>query len=75
MGYLAGCDEQCISELHDVKVLSLGVTQHFVDEINWMLDPTISAQPPPPFNNYSCTNHIACSRYVKLEVFVGFQGY
>jgi hypothetical protein len=48
MGYLVDCDEQCISELHDVKVPSLGVTQHFVDEINWMMDPAISAQPPPP---------------------------
>jgi hypothetical protein len=29
----------------------------------------------PSFNDDSCTNHIACSRYVELQVFVGFRGY
>jgi hypothetical protein len=29
----------------------------------------------PPFDDDSCTDHIACSRYVKLQIFVGFRGY
>jgi hypothetical protein len=29
----------------------------------------------PPFDDDSCTKYIACSRYVELQVFVGFQGY
>jgi hypothetical protein len=28
----------------------------------------------PPFDNDSCTNHIACSGYVEMQVFVGFWG-
>jgi hypothetical protein len=30
---------------------------------------------PPPFDDNSYTNHIACSRYVELQIFVGFRGY
>jgi hypothetical protein len=38
------------------------------------LDLTVSVQ-VPSFDDDSCTNHIACSRYVELHVFVGFRGY
>jgi hypothetical protein len=31
--------------------------------------------PDSPFDNDSYSNHIACSRYVELQVFVGFWGY
>jgi hypothetical protein len=57
-----------------VKIPSLGISQHFVDEINWVLHLVIGIQ-FPPFNNDSCTDHITCSRYVKLQVFMGFRGY
>jgi hypothetical protein len=30
--------QQCIGELHDVKILSFGVTRHFTDEVNQILD-------------------------------------
>jgi hypothetical protein len=29
----------------------------------------------PPFDDDNCTNHIACSRYVELKVFMGFRSY
>jgi hypothetical protein len=29
----------------------------------------------PLFDDDSCTNHIACSRYVELQVFLRFWGY
>jgi hypothetical protein len=57
-----------------VKILSHGVAQHFADEINWVLDLAIGIWLPLLDNN-SYTNHIKCSRYVKLHVFVGFWGY
>jgi hypothetical protein len=38
MGKLAGCDYQSVSELHDVKISSLGITQHFTNEIDRVLD-------------------------------------
>jgi hypothetical protein len=57
-----------------VKILSLGVTQHFIDEINWVLDVVIAIRLAPLDDN-RCTKHITCSRYVKLQVFMGFSGY
>jgi hypothetical protein len=57
-----------------VKILSLGVAQHFTDEINWVLDLAIGIR-LPPLDNDSCTNHITHSQYVKVQVFMGFQGY
>jgi hypothetical protein len=57
-----------------MKVPSLGVTKHFSDEVNQALDLMISVR-LPSFDDDCCTNHIACSRYVKLQVFVGFRGY
>jgi hypothetical protein len=44
-----------------MKVPSLGVTQHFADEVDWILDLMVSVR-LPPFDDDSCTNHIACSR-------------
>jgi hypothetical protein len=55
-----------------MKVPSLGVTQQFTDEVDWILDLTISVR-LPTFYDDSHTNHIACSRYVKLQVFMGFR--
>jgi hypothetical protein len=57
-----------------MKILSFGVTKHFADEVNWVLDLTIGIQ-LPPFDDDSCSDHIVYSRYVKLQVFMGFQGY
>jgi hypothetical protein len=54
-----------------VKIPSLGVTQHFADQINWVLDLVIGIR-LPPLNDNSCTNHITCRRYVKLHVLWGF---
>jgi hypothetical protein len=56
-----------------MKILSLGVTQHFADEVDWILDLMVSVR-LPPFNDYSHTNHIAYCRYVELQVFMGFKG-
>jgi hypothetical protein len=57
-----------------VKLSSFGVTHHFTDEVYWILDLAVCVR-LPPFDDDSCTNHIACSRYVELQVFVGFRGY
>jgi hypothetical protein len=46
MGKLTGYDYQRISELYDMKVPSLGITQHFADEIEWVLDLTIGIDSP-----------------------------
>jgi hypothetical protein len=43
-----------------MKVLSFGVTQHFTDEVNRILDLVVSAQ-LPSFNDDHHTNHVACS--------------
>jgi hypothetical protein len=57
-----------------MKVPSLGITQHFTDEVNRVLDLAIGVR-LPSFDDDCHTNHIACSRYVKLQVFMGFQGH
>jgi hypothetical protein len=46
-----------------MKILSFGVTQHFTDEVDWILDLAVGVR-LPPFDDDSCTNHIACSGYV-----------
>jgi hypothetical protein len=43
-----------------MKVSCFGVTQHFVDEINWILDLTVSVR-LPSFNDDRRTNHVTCS--------------
>jgi hypothetical protein len=50
---------------------SFGVTQHFADEVDWILDLAVGVR-LPTLDDDSCTNHIACSRYVKLYVFIRF---
>jgi hypothetical protein len=55
-----------------MKVPSLGVTQHFTDDVNCVLDLAISVW-LPLFDDDCCTNHISCSRYVELQVFMGFR--
>jgi hypothetical protein len=57
-----------------VKILSFGVTQHFAYEVNWILDLAVGVW-LPLFDDNSCTNHITCSRYVELQVFMGLQSY
>jgi hypothetical protein len=57
-----------------MKILSLGITQHFTNEVNWILDLPIGVR-HPPFHDDSHTNHIACSPYIELQVFMGLQGY
>jgi hypothetical protein len=46
-----------------MKILSFGVTQHFTDEVDWILDLAVGVR-LPSFDDDSCTNHIACSGYV-----------
>jgi hypothetical protein len=43
-----------------VKIPSLGVAQHFLDERNWVLDLAIGIQ-FPPLDDDNCSNHITCS--------------
>jgi hypothetical protein len=74
MGKLVGCDLQCINLLHDMKVPSLGITQHYAGEVDRVLDLAIGIR-LPLFDDDCHTNHVACSRYVKLQVFVGFRGH
>jgi hypothetical protein len=56
-----------------VEIPSLQVTQHFADKVNQVLD-LAGSSPLPPLDDDYCTSHIACSRYVKLQVFMGFWG-
>jgi hypothetical protein len=51
-----------------MKVPSLVVAQHFTDEGTRSCDWC----PTPLFNDDCHTDHVACSQYVKLQVFVGF---
>jgi hypothetical protein len=52
-----------------VKIPSLGITQHFADEIDWVLDLAVGIRLPSFEDDYR-TNHVACSQYVKLQVFM-----
>jgi hypothetical protein len=57
-----------------VKILSFGGAQHFADEVNLILDLAVGVR-LPLFDDNSCTNHITCSRYMELQVFMGFRSY
>jgi hypothetical protein len=57
-----------------VKILSFGVTQQFDDVTNWILDLMIGVR-LPPLEDDSYIDHVACSGYVELQVFVGFRGH
>jgi hypothetical protein len=57
-----------------MKILSFGITQHFANEVDWILDLAVGVQ-LPLFNDDSYTNHIACGGYVELQVFMGVRGY
>jgi hypothetical protein len=57
-----------------VKILSLGITQHFIDEIDRVLDLADGIR-LPSFEDDCRTNHVACSQYIKLQVFKGFRGH
>jgi hypothetical protein len=43
-----------------MNVQSLGVTQHFTDEVDRILDLAVSVR-LPSFNDDHHTNHVACS--------------
>jgi hypothetical protein len=55
-----------------VKIPSLQITQHFTDEIDRVLDLTVGIR-LPSFDDDCYTNHVAYSRYVKLQVSMGFR--
>jgi hypothetical protein len=57
-----------------VKISSPRITQHFTNEIDQILDLVIGIR-LPTFDDDCHTDHVACSRYVKLQVFMGFQGH
>jgi hypothetical protein len=57
-----------------MKVPSLGITQHFTDEVNRGLDLMIGVLLLSFHDDYH-TNHVACSQYVKMQVFVEFWGH
>jgi hypothetical protein len=46
-----------------MEILSFGVTQHFVDEVDWILDLAVGVQ-LPPLDDGNRTDHITCSGYV-----------
>jgi hypothetical protein len=46
-----------------MKIPSFGVTQHFTDKVDWILDLAVGVR-LPPLDDDSHTNHLACSRYV-----------
>jgi hypothetical protein len=46
-----------------MKILSFRVTQHFTNEVDWILDLVVGAR-LLPLDDDSCTIHIACSGYV-----------
>jgi hypothetical protein len=50
------------------------MTLHFADEIDQVLDLAVSTRLPSLGDN-CCTNHVACSQYIKLQIFMGFQGH
>jgi hypothetical protein len=57
-----------------MKIPRLGVTQCFAEKIHWVLDLLIGIR-LPPLEHDSSIDHITHSRYVKLQVFMGFRGY
>jgi hypothetical protein len=57
-----------------VKIPNLGIDQYFADEIDWVLDLAVGIRLPSSDDDCR-TNHVACGRYVKLQVFLGFQGH
>jgi hypothetical protein len=57
-----------------VVIPGLRVAQYITDEVYEMLDLAVVVR-LPSFNYNCCTNHIACSRYVKLHDFVGLEGH
>jgi hypothetical protein len=46
-----------------MKIPSFGVTRHFADEVDWILDLVVGVR-LPPLDDDSCTDYIACSGYV-----------
>jgi hypothetical protein len=57
-----------------MKIPSHGITQYFADEVNWVLDLLIGVE-LPSFDDDCHIDHVACSQYVKLQVFMGFRGH
>jgi hypothetical protein len=46
-----------------MEILSFGVTRHFADEVDWILDLVVSVR-LPLLDDDNCTDHITCSGYV-----------
>jgi hypothetical protein len=57
-----------------VKILSLRITQHFTDEVDRVLNLVVGTR-FPSFDDDCRINHVACSQYVKLQIFVGLQSH
>jgi hypothetical protein len=57
-----------------MKILILGVPQHFPEKVYLVLDLAIGIR-LPPFNDNGCSDHITCNRYVKLQILLGFRAY
>jgi hypothetical protein len=57
-----------------MKILIFGATQHFADEVDWILNLSVGIR-LPPFNYDSCIDHITCSRDIELQVFMSFRGH
>jgi hypothetical protein len=57
-----------------MEISSLQITQHFADEVQRVLDLVVGSQ-HPLLDNDCRTNHVACSRYVQLQIFVGLRGH
>lgn len=54
---LSGRNQDCIQELLDLQIPSLGLIQDFTDEIDWALD-LVCMSCILSFNNNSCANHL-----------------
>jgi hypothetical protein len=46
-----------------MEIPSFGITQHFTDEVDWILDLVVGVQ-LPSLDDDSCPDHTICSRYV-----------
>jgi hypothetical protein len=53
-----------------VEIPGLRVAQYFTVEVHRMLNLVVVVR-LPSFNYNCCTDHIACSRYVRLQNFMG----
>jgi hypothetical protein len=57
-----------------MKIAGLRVTKYFTDEVYRMLNLAVDVR-LPSFNYNCCTNHIVCSKCVKLQNIVGLESH